>query len=381
MKDRAVGAAYRLQNAPTMRLSTALAAALVAAVPSIAAADPTTIVTNKINNYKASRAFMGAVVVVVKGGNYYWFNFGWKDATTGISVTTPVAIASNTKTFVATSLALSDTYGPLPKSTELDAAFSMLVGSVPAHATLQDLVSYYSGLPRDMPYTVTSVTDLIDSLDVCQFWSDPCFAPETQNVYSNYGFEVLGNILSLYSNFNTWSDMNEAQITGPLGMTKTCARGDGCHPNFASSHAHAFDFAGNDIALPSYNDITAPEGGLWSTAEDMAVWLRYQLGLIPSTSPEITKLNAVLPMMKNKLPSGSGWSWQIKQLTFNDGTTSKVRWKLGRYKGLNSYIGLADNRQTGVFVFVNRDGSDPSIEDPSDVLRDELGEKILEAFP
>jgi len=34
-----------------------------------------------------------------------------------------------------------------------------------------------------------------------------------------------------------------------------------------------------------------------------------------------------------------------------------------------------------VFVFVNRDGSDPSSEDPSDVLRDELGQVILEQFP
>jgi CubicO group peptidase (beta-lactamase class C family) len=364
-----------------MRLSSAIAAAVLAAVPSIAAADPTTMVTNKVNNYKASHAFMGAVVAVVKGGNYYWYNFGWKDTSTGISVTTPIAIASNTKTFVATSLALSDTYGPLPKSTELDAAFSMLVGSVPAHATLQDLVSYYSGLPRDAPSDPTTQTELFDSLDVCQWWTDPCFAPETKNVYSNYGFQVLGNILSLYDGYATWVDMNDAQITGPLGMTKTCTRGDGCHPSFSTSHAHAFDFAGNDISLPAHNDVTDPEGGLWSTAEDMAVWMRYQLGLIPSTSPETTKLNAVLPLMKGKLPSGSGWSWQFKQLTFIDGTKSTIRFKLGRYKGLNSYTGLADDRQTGVFVFVNRDGTDPNIKDPSDALRDDLGEKILEALP
>jgi CubicO group peptidase (beta-lactamase class C family) len=356
-------------------------AALAAAAPITASADVTTIVTNKINNYKANRAFMGAVVVVVQGGNYWWFNYGWKDSQNGISITTPIAIASNTKTFVATELALSDKYGPLPANTELDAAFSSLMHTVPGHATLLDLVSYFSGLPRALPSQPSNMTELIDTLNVCQSFADPCFAPETKNVYSNYGFEVLGNILSWYSNYTTWSDMNAAEITGPLGMTKTCARGDGCHPNFATSHAHAFDFAGNDIALPVFSDLAAPEGELWSTAEDMAVWLRYQLGLISSSSPAITKLNAVLPTLRQKLPSGSGWSWQIKQLTFNDGTTSRVRWKLGRYDGLNSYIGLADDRQTGVFVFVNRDGSDPAVEDPSDVLRDELGEKLLEAFP
>lgn len=91
---------------------------------------------------------------------------------------------------------------------------------------------------------------------------------------------------------------------------------------------------GNDVALPAHDDVTAPGGGLWSTAEDMAIWLRYQLGLIPSTSPALTELDALLPAL-----------------------------------------------QTAVFVFVNRDGSDPGVEDPSDVLRTELGEPLLEQFP
>jgi len=34
-----------------------------------------------------------------------------------------------------------------------------------------------------------------------------------------------------------------------------------------------------------------------------------------------------------------------------------------------------------VFVFVNRDGSDPALEDPSDVLRTDLAEPLLEMFP
>jgi CubicO group peptidase (beta-lactamase class C family) len=360
-------------------LSSAVLASMLFA--SAARADPTTIVTNKINAYKANRAFMGAVVVVIDHGSYYWYNYGWRSNTDGISITTPVAIASNTKTFVGTSLALSDKYTSITKDMELDQLVSVATTSPVRHATLEDLVSYWSGLPRDIQGTVNTRGELYNTLSTCKNWTDPCFAPETQNLYSNYGFAVLGNILADYAGYATWSGLNAAQITGPLGMTKTCARGDGCHPNFATSHAHAFDFSGNDIALPDYDDVTAPGGGLWSTAEDMATWLKYQLGQIPGSSPELTKLDAVLPALRTRLPSGSGYAWQFKTLTFADGSTSKVRWKLGRYKGLNSYIGLADNKQTAVFVFVNRDGSDPAIEDPSDVLRDELGEKILQQFP
>jgi hypothetical protein len=88
-----------------------------------------------------------------------------------------------------------------------------------------------------------------------------------------------------------------------------------------------------------------------------------------------------LPELRKKLPSGSGYSWKFRNVVFSDGHPYPVRWKLGRYHGFNSYIGIADTRGTAVFVFVNRDGSDPAIEDPSDVLRDELGEKILGMFP
>ena len=296
-------------------------------------------------------------------------------------MTTPVAIASNTKTFVGTELAVAAAYQGLPITTELDDLLTIPAGNPPKHATLEDLVSMYAGLPRDLPVTVSSKSDLYHTLVTCKSWSDPCFAPETSAVYSNYGFDVLGNLLSDWAGYGTWSDMNAAEVTGPLGMSKTCARGDGCHPNFDTSHAHAFDFWGNDVALPAHDDWTAPGGGLWSTAEDMAIWLRYQLGLIPSTSPELTELNAVLPELRTKLPSGFGYSFRFSTLTFKDGSTAKVRWKSGRYQGLNSWIGLADSKQTAVFVFVNRDGSDPAVEDPSDVLRTELGEPLLEQFP
>lgn len=353
---------------------------LLLATTSLASADVTSTVTAKVDDYKAHRAFTGAVVAVVNHGYYYYYWYGFKNATDAMTVQTPVAIASNTKTFVGTSLALADAYGGLPKETVISTLATIVPGAPPYTATLEDLVSYWAGLPRDVQATVTTRSDLYNTLSTCQWWSDPCFAPETKNVYSNYGFEVLGNLLADHAGYAKWSDMNAAEITGPLGMTSTCARGDGCHPDFPTSHTHAYDFAGNDIALPDHDAVSDPAGGLWSTAEDMATWLRYQLGFVTGSSTEITELDAVLPELRKKLPSGSGYSWQFSTLTFSDGSTARVRWKLGRYKGLNSYTGIADSKGTAVFVFVNRDGSDPAVAAPDTVLRQELGEPLLEQF-
>jgi hypothetical protein len=114
----------------------------------------------------------------------------------------------------------------------------------------------------------------------------------------------------------------------------------------------------------------------------MSTWMLYNLGNIaPTTDPRTQVLDGVLPLVQSKLHGNAGFGWKFSSLTFSDGTTSQVRWKLGRYAGLNSYVGLADDRDTGVFVFVNRDGVDPAVDSPDDVLRDELGEEILAAFP
>ena len=52
-------------------MKTLLSSIVFAALVNTASADVTTTVTNKVDAYKASRAFMGAVVVVVDHGAYY----------------------------------------------------------------------------------------------------------------------------------------------------------------------------------------------------------------------------------------------------------------------------------------------------------------------
>ena len=60
--------------------------------------------------------------------------------------------------------------------------------------------------------------------------------------------------------------------------------------------------------------------------------------------------------------------------------THPVRWKLGRYQGFNSYIGISDDVHAGVFVFVNADLVDPAVDSPDNVMRTELAEPILGDF-
>ena len=357
----------------TKLLHAVLASLLLAAAP--ASADPTTRVTNRVDTFRNSRTFKGAVVAIVKDGYTYWYNYGWRDNSNGISVTTPVAVASITKTFVGAELVMEDQTG-IDELTTLGSLTPIFPGSPTISVTLRDLASMMGGLKRDLSWWPTTRDQLLSTLSDC-FGNTDCTQPKP--TYSNWGYQILGNILAMEEGFATWTGLNPNWITTPLNMPKTCTRGDGCHPSFSTSHAHPFDSNGNELALPNFSDINAPEGGLWTTAQDMATWIRYQLFGATGTGSAITRLNNALPRQRVQLPGGTGYSWRFSNVT-GHGITHPVRWKLGRYQGFNSYIGISDDAHAGVFVFVNADPVDPAVDSPDNVLRTELAEPILGDF-
>jgi CubicO group peptidase (beta-lactamase class C family) len=332
---------------------------------------------------------MGAVVVVIDHGTAYRFFYGTRDGVNPFDTNTAVEIGSNTKTFAATALAYVDHYGIMDKDTKLTQWVSIASSSPARNATLMDLADHRSGLPRTSgdptpPFQVgpyLTQDQLVASLSHCQSWSDPCVAPGNP-LYSNYAYQILGNIIAHYLGYDTWSPMNHDLITEPLGMTHTCVHGDGCNPGFGANHATPFQADGTARQVPDTDFIAAPAGSLWSTATDMTTWLRYNLG--EPTTANSGPLDVLRPELRTHPAGSTGFAWSSKQVTFSDGTSSTIRWKNGRLQGLVSYLGVADTRDTAVFVFVNRDPI-PSTADPNDegpaVPVTALGELILSEFP
>jgi hypothetical protein len=114
----------------------------------------------------------------------------------------------------------------------------------------------------------------------------------------------------------------------------------------------------------------------------MTTWLRYNLG--EQTTANSGPLDVLRPELRTHPAGATGFAWSSTQLTFSDGTSSTIRGKNGRLQGLVSYLGIADTRDTAVFVFVNRDPvastSDPDDEGPAGVVTS-LGQTILSQFP
>jgi CubicO group peptidase (beta-lactamase class C family) len=364
----------------------------VVGVPPPVTFTPKARVDHAVAAYAGANAFQGAVVVVMDHGTMRQYFYGSRDAVgTPFDHTTAVEIGSNTKTFTATALAYVDHYGIMDKDSYVHTWAAINAGSPPHAATLMDLADHHSGLPRSSgdptlpgfpgPYLTEDM--LMASLNHCASWSSPCVAPG-QGLYSNYAYQVLGNIMSHYLGYPTWSAMNTSLITDPLGMSRTCVHGDGCNSGFNANHAHPFSSSGAELPINPSDPIGAPAGSLWSTADDMATWLKFNLG--EATTSSSWPLDALRPELRTR-PAGlnTGFAWNFKSVTFSDGTSSTVRWKNGRLQGLVSYIGLADSRDTAVFVFVNRDPvastSDPDDDGSGTVVDDQLGQPILQQFP
>ncbi|MGD0852720.1 MAG: serine hydrolase domain-containing protein [Acidimicrobiales bacterium] len=202
------------------------------------------------------------------------------------------AIASITKTFTGTAImqlvarglvALDEpvmTY--LPELKDADVS----VGPIEA-VTIRRMLSHESGLAEEPPGTdwATYVREGVPG-EVLRRASEigTKVPPNTQVKYSNLAYLLLGEVVTRVSG-TPYADYVRQEILGPLAMTSTewsplppeldARRATGYNPRTFSDEL--------DLA---YDGMLAwSEAGLWSSVEDLARWLVFQLGAY--AAPEV----------------------------------------------------------------------------------------------
>ncbi len=113
-------------------------------------------------------------------------------------------------------------------------------------------------------------------------------APGTRRIYSNAGFEMLGDLLTTATGFTVAEYLREA-VAGPLGMASTELRG---------SPAHA--------AVSTVNDL------LKFAAELLEPTLITPATLTTATSPQFPDLDGVLPGFGRQQPNPWGLGFEIR---------------------------------------------------------------------
>lgn len=277
-------------------------------------------------------------------GKGYIICYGVADtqSRTPITPTTIFDIASVTKVFTSTELALQaekrlvNLNDPVVKYLP---GMNFYQGAI-RQVTLLDLATHSSSLPRDLPSAqANSYQGVINFLNT---WK-PSVPIRSRYNYSNMGFGILGWALANRMG-TTYFQMINADILAPLGMRSTFVD----IPNYLKvNYAQGYNPQGQP-AKPW--KLFLPGGGaLHSTATDLLFFLEANLGQTsdPLLNQAITLSHQGFFRVNNYLTIGLAWQ------LFPSGTDLIID-KNGGLPGFSSYIGFILEKNVGIVFLANK---------------------------
>jgi D-alanyl-D-alanine-carboxypeptidase/D-alanyl-D-alanine-endopeptidase len=222
--------------------------------------------------------------------------------------------------------------------------------------TLLDLATYSAALPREMGDAPEGANPRAWPTHEDRWKWLPSYklpwAPGTVTAYSNVGFDLLADAIETAAH-QAYSDLLRAWVTAPLGMIDT-----GFSP---TSEQCDRLMIGSGLGGPaSCVDTRATEGsgGLYSTGNDMARWLRHNLAdasgplaLSHATYRYRQSMSAAIGFDESAPMAGLGLGWVT--IAAQDIQPMLIA-KSGGGAGFMSYVAFAPGRDVGVFVAVSR---------------------------
>jgi serine-type D-Ala-D-Ala carboxypeptidase/endopeptidase len=223
-----------------------------------------------------------------------------------------------------------------------------------APITLLNLATHTSGLPREAP--VKPGQPAVTASAARWAWlakQRRLPPPGLGALYSNVAFDLLGDALATAAN-TSYGAVLAATVTTPIGMADTTATpsAEQCERMMAGDpHRRSFpcvDQSGE-----------AASGGLYSTANDMALWLKAQL--TPTAEPGARSISQSVYVRREQLASAVGLdhagpasgialAW-IEQ----DASPGRARLleKTGGGDGFLTYVAIDPVHRAAVFVGFN----------------------------
>ncbi|HTX51343.1 MAG TPA: D-alanyl-D-alanine-carboxypeptidase/endopeptidase AmpH [Caulobacteraceae bacterium] len=351
-----------------------------AAPTKVAVAAPSGVREAMASLYAASEA-QGMVVTVVDGDSVTTQGFGRmgpKDPRTPDGRTL-VRLQSISKLFSSELLATMAAQGRVRLDDALQAHAPP--GSIvpqPKNGppiTLLSLATHTSGLPREAGIDPPPPDAAIAARWAWLVRERGRPAPGRQALYSNVGFELLGDALANAAG-KSYNDALDQAVTGPLGMVDTTAR---------PTAEECARLMSPDLRRGTYPCIDqtpeAASGGLYSTADDMALWMKAQLAAGPAGS--VRGISQAVYIRRDTLAravgidhagpaSGIGLAWIEEE---PDDTHPRILEKTGGGDGFLTYIVIDPVHRIGIFVAFNNESGHrlPIVARDANVLVGELG--------
>lgn len=238
----------------------------------------------------------------------------------GETTDTVFRIASMTKSFTAVAILQLRDSGQLSIDEPI-ASYAPELASVvgpgvdPAPITLRHLLSMSAGLVNDDPWADRHLDATDTELDA---WVAQglrfAYPTGTTFEYSNLGFALAARVV-LRVTGQTVQQLVTNKVLGPLGMTRTFWELPAGFPEDKVAHGwHAVEGTQSRIE-PLADGVIAPMGGLWSTVDDLAIWVAFFSSafgdnptfpevLRPSSRREMQKVQQAFAPVERTAPDG-----------------------------------------------------------------------------
>ena len=225
----------------------------------------------------------GLAIAVVKDGKVILMKgYGYADLEkkTPVTENTEFQIASNSKAFTGTSVALLEHFGKLKLDDLVKSYlpyFKMQDDYLTNHVTIRDMLSHRIGYE-------TFQTDLLNwactktRKELVQNMANvtPRYGFREKYGYCNMGFVTAGEVI-LAASDTTWDDYLKYHFFNPLGMTRTGTTYDNFIKSPNASKAYTL-LNGNLIEItPSKIDNIGAAGSITSNVNDLSKWVMMQL--------------------------------------------------------------------------------------------------------
>ncbi len=292
-----------------------------------------------------------------------------------VDARTLFGIASNTKAFTATALGLLIEEGKL----EWDApvirylpAFAMWDPFVTREITVRDLLVHRSGLglgAGDLLWWPESTYNRKEIARRLRF-IQPATSFRTAYAYDNVLYLIAGELIETISG-QTWEDFVATRILAKVGMTGSNVRHSAAAAggNVATPHAPV---DGTVRAIrPFESDNTNPAGGINSSADDMAKWLRVQLsgGLLADgsrlfsaqTARQLTSIVTPIPIgdpPPELPPLKMNFHGYALGFDIRDYRGHKIVMHTGGLPGYVSRVAMIPDLNIGVAVLTNQESGE-----------------------
>lgn len=314
----------------------------------------------------------GVVVVLVDQDGYTWYSYGSLNTVSGSNPenTTLFDIGSVSKIMTGLLMADAELRGvynlSAPVNTWLEGQYT-LPGYEGIQITGVDLATHRSGLPvtpdsfAEVDPAVSRADQIEESMrhfqtmtadDTYQRVSNISLLapPGYEYLYSNLGAAIAGDSVARAEGI-AYPDLFSERIANPLGMASTGASWSSDDLSRRATGYRGYEYPPDEAHLIRFNEFWTATGGIHSDADDMAVFLAAQMGLIDTPLADaIAKTHIPLAITHEGPPLlEQGIFWDI--LHNRDNTI--IFKKAGETNAHQAVIAFNQDMHAGVIIFSN----------------------------